>query len=936
MKKIFIISSLIFSSSTIVVSSLIALKYIRSNKQLSEEQAFDELKRNVTENINDYFKVNSNILPSQVTEESIKFTLDSFENSKIDWNIMIIPNSANDDEGYLRIDFVLKYKEKTLSFDDVLIFGFKTNKQIEMEILDKLLLESSFKPKNPKTIVSNINMTNIANEIIWLEQENNRDINILYKKVLVNEFTGEVSIDYSLKRKNYETRTKTKIVGKWKNIIEKTKEELELIAKESSFLPLKRNDESVLPSTISEANAKDEIIWQQQKQNIDIEIEYISNSFVSNDKEGSLSFKFKLGKRINTEMIWTNEWEIKNPILGYKTTFQDEKEKLDFLAKNSTFSIVNTSKIPSQITKENIKNEIIWDQQANNSNVNIEFIKVENNDILGSLEFNYKLIFNNIEVVNQKQVTGLQTTEQHLNEILTNATFNVLNKERLASTVKKHEIIWNEENDKKNEKVLIDFVLLDPDDEEGVLNLKIIFSKDNIEKELNTNIENDKSIKMFKTLSSYIDEITPKSEIWISEKNNKNWSSDIKNIKDLLNVLTTKNEQEFFQNSFTWEPNKYSIRIVDSKKYFHNFGNGTLTLFFEIESKINKKITKTFSIAFKGFKTFLDLTNEIPSKINIKSNDINIEEINESNFSNILDWDQKVEIINKIPITEHKEKIYLTNYELLSIDKANKKIEFRMNFALNQNLKQDNNIEILPNEKSFSIEINIFVDRSEIIDSLQNFVFERKEITIDNKTIKVLPSIGMKELSNLGQNFDELNKILKKEFVLPNEKGIEISFSQPKLQEEKNSNHFIIIVSIKWKAEEINIQIPIKIFNYFPKKWECFLVDFYENISSKTLMINNTKYKKSKNEFIKEWNNKQTTEKKLELLKDSLFDENFQLIKNVLDKYSFDISFGNIDDATKKGTRLSGIEIEVFVKNAKKLVEYPSWPTQIFIDGFLT
>lgn len=260
------------------ISFIATHSYWTTTKSITIEE-LNKLKESIVQNIDQNFKANNDILATNATNEDIKF-IGSLPN-KVIIKTNIINGSADDVTGKVRFNFYLQHENITSkNFEEIEIQGFKTIEQVKKNMINELATLSSFSPINKDKLVNEINDDNIENEIKWNEQEKFENAIITYFNTEINEEIGMVNFDYKIKINEYESETKQYSAIGWKSIFST----LQKIVHDATFSVQNKN---VLASQVTE----EQIIWNQQNEENNKEVEIKYGKIVSNDQKGILGFR---------------------------------------------------------------------------------------------------------------------------------------------------------------------------------------------------------------------------------------------------------------------------------------------------------------------------------------------------------------------------------------------------------------------------------------------------------------------------------------------------------------------------------------------------------------------------------------------------------------------------------------------------------------------
>lgn len=260
------------------ISFIATHSYWTTTKSITIEE-LNKLKESIVQNIDQNFKANNDILATNATNEDIKF-IGSLPN-KVIIKTNIINGSADDVTGKVRFNFYLQHENITSkNFEEIEIQGFKTIEQVKKNMINELATLSSFSPINKDKLVNEINDDNIENEIKWNEQEKFENAIITYFNTEINEEIGMVNFDYKIKINEYESETKQYSAIGWKSIFST----LQKIVHDATFSV---QDKNVLASQVTE----EQIIWNQQNEENNKEVEIKYGKIVSNDQKGILGFR---------------------------------------------------------------------------------------------------------------------------------------------------------------------------------------------------------------------------------------------------------------------------------------------------------------------------------------------------------------------------------------------------------------------------------------------------------------------------------------------------------------------------------------------------------------------------------------------------------------------------------------------------------------------
>lgn len=185
--------------------------------------------------------------------------------------------------------------------------------------------------------------------------------------------------------------------------------------------------------------------------------------------------------------------------------------------------------------------------------------------------------------------TDLEQIQKELEQIAANASFDVTNKNRLASLVLDSEIIWNQQANYGNVIFMINQI--NPDDQKGILGFKVTFSKSGIFKTIDIETNDSRAISGFEKQISINDEqLVAQEALRLQTNINQVISQNQFSINELNQYKSNPNsfQLNYLQHGFNYVVEKFDFATI-------NIANKNQATQQAIQINLQVKVTKNQS-----------------------------------------------------------------------------------------------------------------------------------------------------------------------------------------------------------------------------------------------------------------------------------------------------------------------------------------------------
>lgn len=458
------------------------------------------------------------------------------------------------DEDLFRMEYLNEGEEKGIRLDKILQFVSLQSNQTDSEIQQFKNIDDALSKINLKEIL------NFSDEEI--KELQNTYINILNSNISDEKYNKQSKTIITIENQNYSTNcyNVTMTIEELNNLY------IQILEQISS-------DEIILSKVdLLEEQLKELISNNEEKNFREIFLENINNKIeeIKNSNIGSEEVKISVYEN-NMQTIRTEIEEKTNKIT------------IDFYNNNSSVKITNT-----ELTEYTNQEIIKYEQKLNN--IFIEYQKIQDNEIINDISFNYKEDYQNQKMKNQTQIIIANEKNK--------ATFNI---EETKSIV-----------DNFDEQITLakDYIKLSELSEERQEIVNNILA-DNIQKQLEnlqTKVNLEDYRNMFKKLGVINDTIELPEESQVTDIERRRFNSQFEffvsegltteHIKELMGVLENNFEDMKILtkdgNIENLDVNRLNSNSIEDTKYRENISEILIAIKEDSKNENKQKDTLTF------------------------------------------------------------------------------------------------------------------------------------------------------------------------------------------------------------------------------------------------------------------------------------------------------------------------------------------------------